>query len=110
MDEIPEKEQNKTKQKTPLTGAGVQGLETLWMQSGSWQRQTSHSQRGKPYIGESDIELIHLKSFFAQPHYPHCDLNTILVTAVTDSLKSTLSCFYLSSPRLALSLTGAWEE
>lgn len=38
---------------------------------------------------ERDGELIHLKSFFTPPHHPHCDLNTILVTAVIESLKST---------------------
>lgn len=48
--------------------------------------------RGWKRVGgeaERDGELIHLKSFSTPPHHPHCDPNTILVTAVIESLKST---------------------
>lgn len=49
----------------------------------------SHTHAREAAGKSRDGELIHLKSFFTPPHHPHCDLNTILVTAVTESLKST---------------------
>lgn len=49
----------------------------------------SHTHARQAAGKSRDGELIHLKSFFTPPHHPHCDLNTILVTAVTESLKST---------------------
>lgn len=55
-------------------------------------RLPRHGSKQRSGVGgkaEWDGELIHLKSFFTPPHHPHCDLNTILVTAVIESLKST---------------------
>lgn len=41
---------------------------------------------------EWDVELSHLKGFFNPSHNPRCDLNAILVTAVTEWLKALLLC------------------
>lgn len=74
----------------------------------------SHTHAREAAGKSRDGELIHLKSFFTPPHHPHCDLNTILVTAVTESLKSTqlshLFLFSLPSPRLFSSVPTFTSE
>lgn len=45
------------------------------------------------------------KASFTPPHNPHCDLNVILVTAVIESLKSTLLSHLILFPPFSLSFS-----